>query len=194
MSTTINEQPRDQSMPQNVLKDVTIEKNNQMQMQHNAAYTWEDCILAQIVNEMIDDQSAIVAYKTIFRAKSMKSMRKQRDLMVKEAVRKACFEVAEEAMEQQVDSEAAAVGASQVLAEQNAESPADLLSLELEPQQTRITNDEATNSKLHEDAVSIDILRPSLLPQSDLQNLGSPEKDHADSANLLIDSKYQLFN
>jgi len=162
MSTTINEQPRDQSMPQNVLKDVTIEKNNQMQMQHNIAYTWEDCILAQIVNELIDDQSAIVAYKTIFRAKTMKSVRKQRDLMVKEAVRKACFEVAEEAIEQQVDSEAAAVAASQALTEQNLESPAELLSLELEPQQTRITDDEVTNSKLQEDAVSIDILRPSL--------------------------------
>ena len=47
-----------------------------------------------IVNQMIDDQSMVLAYQLLFKAKNMKNSRRKRDSALNTVIKQACLEVA----------------------------------------------------------------------------------------------------
>ena len=47
-----------------------------------------------MVNQMIDDQSMVLAYELLFKAKTMKSIRKGRDAVLNQVIKEACQEIA----------------------------------------------------------------------------------------------------
>ena len=96
---------------------------------------------------MIDDQSAVLAYKTIYKAKTAKKMRKMRDGVLRAVVEEQCREVAETALEEAAGERPEQEEAGPApRSDKSSHKDEELEELQLEKMPSRVTNNEAMTS------------------------------------------------
>lgn len=136
---------------------------------------------------MIDDQSAVLGFQTIFKAKTMKQMRKSRDAILSSVLKQQCREVAETAIkemqEEKQGEQADAAGPSPQSETETVGKEVELEELAIDKmQQSRVTNEVKTSQTLGEgDITSINIpYQPSDIYHSQCY---SPSKENESCKN-----------